>query len=294
MKEIITDKLCSHCNVNVARYISRGGLLCCESNTSKCPKIRSAIGKNTGSALSRIDENTGLSNSKMLALKIKENAMNNGDKDPFVIAALKMVEVRKLNNSYMTGTKKSLITKSKINSDGLTINQISTSKMIKTRKKLGDDGLTNYQRSAIKAAETRINDVDEYNRNGYDRSWIKSGQAKEFPNTKIYYRSKLELKFLEKLTLDFGIEWVNRNVKNCKSFNYEFNGFPKKYIPDFEVDGKIYEIKSSYTFDNLGKNEELRKQNIKKMDSVLNLGMNIRFVLDGFEYDWAEYRLKYI
>lgn len=287
MQEIQTDKMCESCKINKAKYTTKKGKLWCENNVSKCPAIKSNIGKINKEILSKVNDETGLSKSKELALKIKENAIINNFEDPYKVAAIKMVDTRKNKNSYSSATIKANETKKLKDENGLSINDKSKEKMIKTRNKIMDNGLTNYQNSAIKSRDTRLNDIDEKGRNGFDRLWIKGLQAKNYDGTNLYYRSNLEKNFLDRLVTQYNIDWVNTNVKNSLSIDYFYDKKDRKYLPDYVIGNKLYEIKSSYTFDNFGKDLYKRNKNIAKLDSALNL-YEVYFILDDIEYLWKD------
>ena len=287
MQEIKTTEMCNSCKVNIAKYQTKNGKLWCENNVSKCPAIKANIGKSNKEILLRVNEETGLSKAKELAIKVKELAINNNLENPYQVAALKMVNTRKNKNSYSTGTIKANITKKIKDENGLTINDKSKEKMINTRNKIIKNGLSNYQLSALKARDTRLNDIDEKGRNGFDRLWIKGLQAKNYEGTELYYRSNLEKKFLDRLITQYSIEWVNENVKNSLSIDYFYDGKDRKYLPDYVIGNKLYEIKSSYTFDNFGKDLYKRNQNIAKLDSALFF-YEVYFILDDIQYLWKD------
>ena len=293
MKSIDTSMLCCHCLLAVARYTSKANKLCCEDNVSKCPAIKKQIGAKTKRALSTINSTSGLTKAKEFAKSRKEKAKLAGALDPYTVAATKMALARTLNGSYLTATAKSLITKNIVDSEGLTILERSALKMVDTRTKIGSTGLSSYQQGAIKATITKLTDIDSKGRNGFDRMWIKGGQAKEFKDTFLYYRSKLELIFLEKLVSTNGLDWVIANVKNPKAIPYYFESKRRLYIPDFKIDSTIFEIKSQYTFNDFGKNLRWELKNISKLDSALSTGVKVILVLDGKDYLWEDFRKNY-
>lgn len=295
MKEIITNQSCNHCGVNRARYISVTNKLCCENNVAKCPAIKALIGNKNKKNLSEVDQSTGLSKAKTLATARKTHAENNSLDDPYKIAAEKMVTTRRDSGSYdsVNHSDKILATKRIVGEDGLTVLQKSTSQMVLTRNKIGADNLSSFERAANKSATTRLHDIDEQGRNGFDRMWIKAGQAKPYTNTPLYYRSLLEKLFLDKLTKLKSLDWVIENVINPSSIEYTVDGRVRKYIPDFIIGNNLYEIKSSYTWDDFGKNIEWRKKNIAKLNSATDRGFTVILVLNEIEYYWTEYRKQY-
>jgi len=63
------------------------------------------------------------------------------------------------------------------------------------------------------------------------------------------------------------------DLENYFPINYEFEGKDRIYFPDFLVKPKnlIVEIKSSWTYDNNGKNKDLRNINDKKWEAAKSL-----------------------
>lgn len=293
MKEITTTELCHHCHEEVAKFISIKQKLCCENNVAKCPAVRKKIGKANKDILLSVDGLSGLTKAKAFAKEKKEKAEFQNELDPYKLAAQKMVKTRIDNDSYTSNSEKALRTKRKVGNDGLTIIERSTQKMLISRNKKGADGLTNFERAANKSTQTRLNDIDDMGRNGFDRMWIKAGQAKVFNGTSIYYRSSYEKKFLESLVGQYGLSWVAAEVKNPKSVPYTFDNRNRKYIPDFLIDGIFYEIKSSYTWDDFGNNTVWLMKNLAKLESLHVAGYTVILVLDGVEHIWKNYRGQY-
>lgn len=47
--------------------------------------------------------------------------------------------------------------------------------------------------------------------------------------------------------------YLDKPIKKCtKFFDYKYNGIPHKYFPDFEIDGRIFEIKGDHFFNEEG------------------------------------------
>ena len=82
----------------------------------------------------------------------------------------------------------------------------------------------------------------------------------------LYYRGSYELLFIKEYEKRFDID----DLTNCFSIKYEMDGKTKIYFPDFLITPKnlIIEIKSPWTYDNNGKNEELRNINNKKWEAA--------------------------
>lgn len=115
----------------------------------------------------------------------------------------------------------------------------------------------------------------------------------ESSNTHIYHRGSYEYKFLEEKEIRHGESWLN-DVHNCNGIDYSYDGKKRKYIPDFIRHNRLFEIKSSYTWDDFGKNLDRRNQNIAKLDAAILHGYDVFLVLDFKEYDWKTERYKFI
>ena len=85
----------------------------------------------------------------------------------------------------------------------------------------------------------------------------------------LYYRGSYELLFIKEYEKRFDIN----DLSNCFSVKYEIDEKIKIYFPDFLIRPKnlIIEIKSPWTYDNNGKNEELRNVNNKKWEAAQSL-----------------------
>lgn len=85
----------------------------------------------------------------------------------------------------------------------------------------------------------------------------------------LYYRGTYELLFIIEFEKRFDIN----DLENCFSIKYNYNNKDKIYFPDFLIKSKntIIEIKSSWTYDNKGNNEELRNINDKKWEAAKSL-----------------------
>ena len=85
----------------------------------------------------------------------------------------------------------------------------------------------------------------------------------------LYYRGTYELLFIQEFEKNFDI----CDLENCFSIKYEYNNKMRVYFPDFLIKSKniIVEIKSSWTYDNNGKNIELRDTNNRKWEAAKSL-----------------------
>jgi hypothetical protein len=101
----------------------------------------------------------------------------------------------------------------------------------------------------------------------FEKQQLKCYGSKKYKH--LYYRGSYELLFITEFEKRFPIE----NLENCFAIKYEIDDKPKLYFPDFLIRDKnlIIEIKSSWTYDNNGKNEMLRNINNKKWEAAKSL-----------------------
>ena len=83
--------------------------------------------------------------------------------------------------------------------------------------------------------------------------------------------------------------WLEENVQRGPAIWYQdpVDNVDRLYISDFLIDNTIYEIKSSWTWNKHGKDEELEMRNKKKLTSCIDQGYNVILVLNGEEIDAA-------
>lgn len=98
----------------------------------------------------------------------------------------------------------------------------------------------------------------------------------------ILYQGKNELKFLESLT-----ESQLNVIERGPVLKYKFDNKIKRYLPDFVIDNVLYEIKSYWTWDNYN-NKRLRVVNKLKLRSANKAGYEVKLIVDGDEYHYAE------
>jgi len=108
-----------------------------------------------------------------------------------------------------------------------------------------------------------------------------------YKNTGINYQGSFEFRFLEKLEINNGIEWVMQNVQRGPSIWYidPTDGIKRLYISDFIIGNTIYEIKSQWTWNKHGKDLILEEKNKAKLTACVNGGYNAILLLDEEEID---------
>ena len=122
-----------------------------------------------------------------------------------------------------------------------------------------------------------------------EKPWNNQGHAgfATYKNTEIPYQGTYELAFLQKLESINGLDWVITNVRRGPStwLKNPETGEDKLYLPDFLVGNTVYEIKSSYTWNQNGANQNLELLNQAKLKSVKEQGYRVVLVLDHKEQE---------
>lgn len=109
----------------------------------------------------------------------------------------------------------------------------------------------------------------------------------KFRNSHLLYQGTYELKFLEKLESEHGLDWVITNVSRGPSIWYDDpEGKHRLYISDFIIGDTIYEIKSGWTWNKQGKDVLLEELNKAKLTRCVELNYNVVLVIDGEEIKW--------
>jgi hypothetical protein len=245
--------------------------------------------------LNNIDEN-GLNSIQRGLLKanktksiIAEDGLNIKQR-----AAIKAKETSlKIKEDGLTGVQKRVIKikqkMSVIGEDGLTAYQRSNRKSAKTKSIIGEDGLSISQRAAKKSVITKINDIDENGLNSFQRGELKSNKASLYIrhyNDFLFYQANNEKYFLDSINNLGLINVINNGI----SLKYFFDNKLRVYISDFMYNNIIFEIKSSYTYDNTGEKQKknvyykLRQKNNTKWKTVLQQGYRMIVIFDKFYY----------
>jgi len=274
--------------------ISSNGKTIQENATNKMKKTVTAVDGN-GETIAKkrstvmvdtrrktIDPTTGLDQCKLSGLKQKETKNRIDEESGFTI--------HKISGMKGAATKK---IKDKNGQDwydrvrpGLVIKATKNSRLLHEKRlaDIDEHGLDHYARRTQRMLE----DIDETGLNGIERAHIhrrRSGIKKNFKDTHLYYQCSYELAWLEKLEQNFGLLWVIANVKNGKNLKY-YNPVKKAirfYMPDFTIGNTLYEIKSSYTWNNHGIDSDTQSINESKLSAAKKLGYAVILVLDGIE-----------
>jgi hypothetical protein len=101
----------------------------------------------------------------------------------------------------------------------------------------------------------------------------------EYKDTGINYQGSYEKYFLELLEEN----GLLSEVSVGQSFEYDWNGEKHAYHTDFTFRGKQIEIKSGWTYNKNGKDQELQKLNETKWSAAKNSGVNLVILIDKKE-----------
>lgn len=135
------------------------------------------------------------------------------------------------------------------------VNNASQSQIIKDKKK--KTSMDNF------GVEHHLKDYDMF-----QKHQIAQFKTKKYKETNITYQGSYEKYFLELLEE----KSLLNEVENGKSYIYTFESKQHIYHTDFYFRGQNIEIKSGWTYDNNGKNLQLREINEIKWQSVKNAG----------------------
>ena len=263
----------------------------CAENIQHCPAMKSRAKENTQKMVENFKNTGEYDNIRKKMVSTMMTVSENGQ-TKYAEAAKKMVETRKINNSYITGSVKSAKTKkSTIDpSSGLTVEKLAVIKANQTRMSIDETGTSIAQRAARKGTEKRMSTiVPETGLTIYETGELRAKRLKPYQNTKIFYGSSYELKWLEQLEELHGLDWVTANVRRGPNFRYwdpQENCW-RNYPSDFRIDQTIYEIKSDYYF---AKNSNELRKNILKLDAAVSEDWIVKLVMNYLEYDWVNDR----
>lgn len=171
---------------------------------------------------------------------------------------------------HTSNAQKSLATRTRLG-----ITKTSQIKGKATRKKNG-----HYQKLASKMKQHWA----EHPWNNNTRCPISS-----YKDTPLVYQGTYEFEFLEQLEEENGIDWVIENVSRGPNIWYrDPSDAPKLYMSDFLIGNTIYEIKSAWTWNKLGKDADLEEQNKSKLTECVKQGYNVILVLDHKRISYEE------
>lgn len=106
---------------------------------------------------------------------------------------------------------------------------------------------------------------------------FKSYSIKKYKDTDLYYQSTYELYFLENMER----RGLLNLIKNGLRFKYLLENNNHYYFSDFYIEklNKIVEIKSTWTYDKNGKDQELKSLNEIKKKTVIDSGLDFELLI---------------
>lgn len=157
----------------------------------------------------------------------------------------------------------------------------------KVRKIVGDKNREAWKNKSEEEKHKHVLKISKTykERTGYDHPLQnpkvrKQMLRKSFLTTKVnenlFCQGSYEKDFVEKYLYKFP------SLVNAKSVRYFFNGKDHIYFPDFFIKelNLVIEIKSTWTFDENGKNIELRNKNFAKWKAVKNEGYEFIMIMN--------------
>jgi hypothetical protein len=254
--------------------------------TNKCYVVKMDYA--TGCCLKHVRKACSLERMKKEKETIDENGLSLIDKRVAKTAKTLLEDIDE-NGKNGFDRKKEIFKKTaySVNSEGKMLKDIWIEKAMETNIKIGS-----YETSGIKSLEARLNNIDSDGLNGLERAH-KNGacktRLKRYKNTTMYYQGSHELKFLEKKELEYGsVELLLENVKRGPTFKYfdPTENKERNYFSDFIIDNIVYEIKSTWTWNNRKKGSDIENTNKAKLDAVINNGLKVVLVKDFIEEDY--------
>lgn len=118
---------------------------------------------------------------------------------------------------------------------------------------------------------------------------FKNGAGKnsslKYYNSNLYYQGSFEKRFLDRLAEQGMISKVKRGPRVTYR---NIDGNFRQYRSDFIIDNVVYEIKSSWTYDNCGTNKRRRIINMLKLRSLKREGYDVVMVYDSIHITFSE------
>lgn len=273
--------LCEFCNVHLATHILVNGKRCCSSTAGNCKEKRKSAGKKISASRNQVDSETGLKHSELIAKKaaetkannIAESGLNAHKRNGIKVAELKAADIDEtgLNAHKRNGIKY----KKWIETEDGRAKLREQAKKLSTRQRRIDPvlGISEAKRRAQLMVETKLNNINNLGLNGFEQSHWKAGKNTGFIDG-VFWQYSNERRFLERAKADGIID----KVKRGPALKYEFNGEVRRYMPDYIIENRVYEIKSSYTM--FGTDNKFLKRNVAKLLSAKQSGYDVYVVLD--------------
>lgn len=278
---VVDNILCDYgCN-NSAKYTLKNGKHCCSTQAGNCSAIRSVASKKISIARNKEVE-PGITLAQLASRKAsatKYNDVDESGKNKHQRSAEHVSKIKREKINPMTGLnvhqENGKRYKEWLETDAGKARLQEISLQVSTNQNEIDPitGEKEARRRARKMVETKLADIDQLGLNGFERSHWKGGNNTGFIKG-IYWQYSNERRFLERADAMGIIE----NIKRGPAIPYEFNGNKKTYLIDYQLDNKVFEVKSKYTM--FGQNNEYLQQNVAKLIAAKQSGYEVFVVID--------------
>lgn len=289
----MTDILCDYGCGKPYKYTSKNGKHCCSSHHTKCDGVnkKRLLGiKKYTKEQQKIDPKSGRSYASLHALKREKKKRKTIDPKTGltmnIVGAFRAAETKAniidpesgLNISQIAGLKGFKTTSTTIDEKtGLSQRALQGKKHSEMLLQIDSvTGLTKAQMAGQKCLKTKLK-IDENGLNSFERGYIKSLKMHYYKDTDILYQGSGEKRFLEELEEEHGILWVCENVKRGPNIPYQhpIDQCEKMFMVDFQIENKLCEVKSTYTWDGEGKRLDWKQINEAKLQGARDQGWEI-------------------
>ena len=164
-----------------------------------------------------------------------------------------------------------------------------SAKSLETRIRLGITKSSQIKASVTrKALGTYIRTAAGIRKRHEERPYTNNPRCPilNYKNTSVPYQGSYERIFLEGLEEKNGIDWIELNVSRGPGIWYLYDNRQAMYLPDFLIGNTVYEIKSGYTWNKHGKDLDLERQNIAKLQATVAKGFKVILVKDHTEEEF--------
>lgn len=268
------------CN-NPAKYKLKNGKHCCSTQAGNCSVFRKTASKKISIARNK-EVAPGLTLAQLSSRKAAETKYNDVDefgKNKHQRSAEYVSQIKREKINPVTGLnghqengekyKKWL----KTDAGKARLKEMSVQASVNQNKINPITGEKEAKRRAKKMVETKLSNIDELGLNSFERAHWKGGSNTGFIKG-VYWQYSNERRFLERADAMGIIE----NIKRGPAIQYEFNGARKTYLVDYQLENKLFEVKSKYTM--FGQNNEYLQQNVAKLLAAKQSGYEVFVVID--------------
>ena len=269
------EAICEYGCGEAAKYIFSNGKHCCSKSGGNCTSIRKKAIVKINEKKYQIQENgkTLVVNTAEKISKIKRQNIDENGLDMHYRSARKVSEIKRnnfdeegLNKHQQNGIK---YTKWLETAEGLAFLKMKSERIKEIMSSVDENGVTEARRRAQIMVKTKLNNIDENGLNGFERAHLKSKNTGFVLG--VFYQSLNEKRFLESIR-------SSSPVTRGPCIHYKINGNVKRYLPDYLINNKLYEIKSSYTM--FGQNNCFLEINLLKLTAAVKEGYDVYVVID--------------